>query len=728
MKLRPGQIEVAAYTGGYLGVPAVPGAGKTTCLAYLTAELLEQNPEDRILIVTVMNSAVSNFKHKIVGFLAERGMPSRGYEVKTLHSLAVQILREAPEFLMVNDAFQIIDEYTQKHILKPLIDRWLDQNSKRWKAFLKDDISPSRFNDACGYWRNRIFNMIIDTIKHIKLQGITEQELQHIREQLESQKDSFLLWTIEVMEQYEEYKRHNGAVDFDDMINLAYQLLLENKDVRERLQERWTYIFEDEAQDSNPLQEKILQILSEKNGNLVRVGDVNQGIMRFTGTDPELFRKFCRDYKKQPIFVASRSTQQIMDFANSYVRWVRESYPVHDCRDALEDQMIRGVAPDDPCPNPLIEGSGISTYTCNGDIEDEVSLVAEKAANFALANQNKTIAILMRQNKHLKQVAHLLQHRKVEFDFVGGGPDWDKEFHQVTDIIKIMRYLAQPYQKDQLFDVLMVLMPYLEEGAKEALKEFLKKHEPEDLLYPVLDGIDWSMFPAEFPSSKLPQIKKAFDKIRNWLEISHMMPDELVLQLAAELGLEGDQKDMANNMSVRITMVLWEHPEYDLADIMREFEIIDNYLNHMAGVLQGARGYSPRPSVISLSTYHKAKGLEWDTVYITGLAKGGFCELINDKSMDEFGYLPDDYKNPNALVKAQLKYMLRIQVRNKDDIIRYAKIMTISECLRLLYVAFTRARERLVIGTHSKNKWDNNLHRSIIFSKINAYLEGESHE
>jgi len=720
MKLRPGQIEVAAYRGGYLAVPAVPGAGKTTCLAYLAAELLEENPDQKILIVTVMNSAVSNFKHKIAGFLEERGVTTRGYEVKTLHSLAVQILKDDSEFVMVNDAFQIIDDNSQKRILKYYTERWLDANIERWKAFLKDDIASARLKEAYSYWRKRILKMILSIIKHIKLQGLTEQEIQEIRTKLESRKeDSFLLWTLEVMDDYEKRKKNDGAVDFDDMIALAYRLLLENEEIRERFQERWAYIFEDEAQDSNPLQEKILRILSEKNGNLVRVGDTNQGIMRFSGTDPNLFRKFCQEdgVQKQPILVASRSTQQIMDFANSYVNWVRQDYPIHPCREALECQLIRGVEPGDPCPNPVLGESGINTYCCDGSMEDEARLVGGMAARFALANPDKTIGILMRQNEHLKFAAEVLQRGGVEFDYVGEDPNWDEEFNQVSDIITIMHYLAEPYRKDLLQKLLKTLIPQ-----QSNLFDHL---EPEDLLYPAGGDINWTKVPADFPPSKLPALQSALDDIRRWLELAHLRPDELVLQLAAELDLKGDQRDMANNMSAQLTMLMREHPEYDLADIVREFATIDAHLRYMAGVLQNARGYSPRPGVVSLSTYHKAKGLEWDTVYAAGVAKDGFCELISDKSYDEFGYLPDEYKNPVALARVQLEYVLgEDRFRNKDHIIWHAKVMTISENLRLLYVAFTRARERLIIGTHKKNKWGGNLIPSLIFTRIKGYLEG----
>ncbi len=141
MIMRPGQDRVAAYRGGCLAVPAVPGSGKTTCLAYLAAELLAGDPGARILIITVMNSAVSNFKRKISGFLAgdDRSghpLPPRGYQVKTLHSLAAMILKERPEYLMINEAFTILDEQQRSRLLRGFVERWLNDNRRRWTLFL----------------------------------------------------------------------------------------------------------------------------------------------------------------------------------------------------------------------------------------------------------------------------------------------------------------------------------------------------------------------------------------------------------------------------------------------------------------------------------------------------------------------------------------------------------------------------------------------------------------
>ena len=116
---REDQTPIINYTGGTMAVPAVPGAGKTFIVTNLVAKILEQNlnGKGKILILTYMNSAVNNFKSRIKGILEEKGIEkSNSYEVMTIHSLAVKIIKEKHEIIMLNEEFSIADDL-QKNII-----------------------------------------------------------------------------------------------------------------------------------------------------------------------------------------------------------------------------------------------------------------------------------------------------------------------------------------------------------------------------------------------------------------------------------------------------------------------------------------------------------------------------------------------------------------------------------------------------------------------------------
>lgn len=291
--LRPGQKEVAAYRQGYMAVPAVPGAGKTTVLAYLASSLIAEGytRPGKILIVTVMNSAVSNFRSRIGNFLEEKGLPrTRGFEVKTLHSLAMSILREKPEFLLINNEFQIIDESRQWDLISRLTWDWMDHNGSRWKSPIGVQAETRWYDKALDKWSNTdLPKFIKEMIGYIKSQGLNAEDVVKLRTKLDDH--SYLAWATEIYIEYARQLYHNGWLDFDDLISQALRLLQKDEALRQRLRKRWTYIFEDEAQDSNPLQEQILHLLAGEGGNLVRVGDSNQAIMgTFTSAEPAIFR------------------------------------------------------------------------------------------------------------------------------------------------------------------------------------------------------------------------------------------------------------------------------------------------------------------------------------------------------------------------------------------------------------------------------------------------------
>jgi len=724
MKMRPEQKKVAEYDGGYLAVPAVPGAGKTTCLAYLAAKLLAGDPKNKILIVTVMNSAVSNFKRRISYFLAEQGLPPRGYQVKTLHSLAALILKEKPEYLMINEAFEILDEQQQSKMLSSMVERWLSNNHHRWTSFLDDKNSSSFFKqNAEPHWRKRLVDLIPDIIKLVKLRGLTTDETGSVRDKLKEGPDCFLRWAFEVMEDYDYRKRREGTVDFDDLTNFAYHLLRNDEGVRKRLQERWTYVFEDESQDSNPLQEKILGLLCAGRGNFVRVGDTNQGIMRFSGTDPELFRRFCREHPAQSICVASRSTREIMDFANHFVDWVRNFYIYEPCRDAFEDRKIVGVDSSDPTPNPVVEDYGIRTFFCDRDGDQEDLMAAETVIEYARNNRDQTIAILARSNRSLKNIAERLRREKeINFDFVGGNPDSLEDFRRVAYIWTVLRFLAEPFNRDYLSMTLLGLVPGVEEGAENRIRGLIEGSNPEDLLYSVGGEPDWLSFSEYVPANTLPRLQDAFQLIRRWLEMSYLRSDELVLQIAFDLGLEGNERDLANNLCTQVNKLIRQHPEYGLFEVVGEMEpIIKPNLRYMAVVLQGSKGYEPRRWVISLSTQHKAKGLEWDAVYIVGLAADQFFENVGRKNRSEVWCLAERYKNPLAMAHAQLMFLSGEKC--PGNVRQWANINQISEDLRLLYVSFTRARRYLWISSHKYDPWKKVLPTSKIFEEIQRYIK-----
>ncbi len=409
--------------------------------------------------------------------------------------------------------------------------------------------------------------------------------------------------------------------------------------------------------------------------------------------------------------------------------WVRSSYAYSPCRDALDDRKIRGVDPGDPHPNPVVDGRGIHTFCCEGDDREEEMTAAQLAIDLARGGREATIAILARQNASLERIAgRLRQERDIEFDFVGGRPDDLEGFHRVSGIWTVLRFLAEPCDGSRLHEALGVLVPVIRDDADGQFLHFIAGINPEDLLYPVGSELDWPVLAEAAPASMLPRLQQALQQIRRWLEMSHLRPDELVLYLASELGLEGSERDLANNLCAQVNMLLRQHPEYGLFEVVGEMgSIVRTNLRYMAGVLQDFKGYEPRPGVISLATQHKAKGLEWDTVIVAGLAPDLFFEQPGQYNRSESWYLREEYKNPLAMARAQLLYLSGEEYPGKGKIRQWADANQISEDLRLLYVSLTRARRYLWIGSHRFDNRRRKLPPSRVFQELQRYIEENGH-
>ena len=139
---REDQLPIIQYENGKMAVPAVPGAGKTFIVTNLVAKLLEEKRQGKgkILILTYMNSAVNNFKIRIKKILEEKNIDEKNsYEVMTIHSLAVKIIKEKPEIVMLNEDFNIADDLQKTMILNECINNFkINGGEKAFRFFLKE--------------------------------------------------------------------------------------------------------------------------------------------------------------------------------------------------------------------------------------------------------------------------------------------------------------------------------------------------------------------------------------------------------------------------------------------------------------------------------------------------------------------------------------------------------------------------------------------------------------
>ncbi len=712
MGLRKGQKElVEQYRGGYCAVPAIPGGGKTYCLSRWAVEIISQglHKPGKVLIVTYMNSAANNFKQRISSMLQEKGILSnRDYFVSTIHGLCLQIIKEKPDVVITSDEFNVVDEVNKIHIISTAIDEWRRRNDDRFQYFadLEGRSTTDKFN-VMKRWHERFQRVVLSAVSEFKCRGITPGEAMDICANLPG--TSMLKCCAEIYEIYDRRLKIGGFLDFDDTLYKALQLLKEDEDLLRKYRRKYTFVCEDEAQDSNLIQTEILSLIA--GDNFLRVGDSNQAICStFTNSDPELFRDFCRLEKTVKYYItqSSRSSEDIIGLANYFVQYVREWHPVKKCRESLQPQFIEPVDEDDDMKNPVTPVYSIKASILNS-WEEEVMEVVRTAEYFVREYPEKTIAVLVPSSWQIDDIIRILENRNVRFEYLDNTSD--ERNRPVRILGRVLDFIASPQDGKKLYDMLYecLLSSNASSRTDEISREYLDFIEKfftgfsvEKLLYPTGGEIDLSQVPERVSQSVIWDTFCAnADLIRGFLEFPRTVPEKLILYIAEKINFNREERAVAQKVAGDVRFIMEQNPRWRLSDLANELLSPRNMFNYFTGVVWELKGYEPKPGVVTVCTYHKAKGMEWDIVLLTGLNNADFPVYLNDRFIGEYWFLKQEYRNPEAVLKRELDMALKGTV--SGNYLEEAKIETISEKARVLYVGITRAREYLFLSGYQSN-------------------------
>ena len=424
---RPGQREILEYAGGRMGVSAVPGSGKTAAVAALTAHLLNQRGKGpaplvphggRVLVVTYQTAAADALRVRIREQLGQAPPLGAAFDVRTLHSLSYGILKSHPGQAGTTADFQVVDERAGADLLEKAVRRWNAGHREEWRRLAPADRDPADWERTWLDIATAVARRVVSEVKN-RRRGVAAIEAELASLQPGGRSESFLELGLSVYRSYQQQLETMGGLDFNDMVRLAVDLLETHPDLRDRLAERWPVIVEDEAQDSLPLQEQLLELISRKHGNWVRVGDPNQAIMSsFTASEPSSLRRFLEagEVDAVEMAVSGRCSRRIIDVANHLVDWACDNHPVLQVRNrCFRRQHMAATDPGDPQQNPADAESEI-LFREYGSRDQELEDVARKAAGFAARHPELTLGILVPTNRLGYEVGENLTRLRVDFD------------------------------------------------------------------------------------------------------------------------------------------------------------------------------------------------------------------------------------------------------------------------------------------------------------------------
>ena len=707
---RPHQQAILDYTQGKMGIAAVPGAGKTHVLSALAARLIAEgrlDTDQEVLVVTLVNSAVDNFSNRISGFVQARGLlPHLGYRVRTLHGLAHDIVRERPAVVGLETRFSIIDEREAAFIRKEAVNAWLNAN-----PYVLDDYLDPAMEDFKRDWvRRQQLPDMLDSLALAFIRSSKDRRLTPDALRLLLGRQQAPLPLAEMgLTIYSDYQRaltYRGAVDFDDLIRLALDLLEADAEFLERLRYRFPFILEDEAQDSSQLQEQILRLLAGEGGNWVRVGDPNQAIFEtFTTASPRYLRAFIADEAdfRQELPVSGRSQPSVINVANYLIDWVMNEHPAEEVRDALAPPYIQPTAADDPQPNPPDDPAGIHFVGNKFTPDEEVNAVIDSLARWLPDNADKTVAVLVPRNVRGVDVISALKAKGLDYvEFLSSTSTTRAAAGSIANLLAYLsdpgsaRKLSKAYQvwrRDWREDMslrggrrpmraICLKMRRLLHRARNAPRndrgrrgdcrvakrllattsELLRKvRRTEAYLSPESEPVGWLASLGETEAEDVIQELIDFRvHVKRWLEAVTLPIDQLVLTLAQDVFTSPADLALAHKLALVLRTAANDHADWRLPELTSELAVIAKNERRFIGFSSDDAGFDPerhRGKVV-VTTMHKAKGLEWDRVHLMSVNNYDFPALQGyDRYISEKWFIRDGL-NLEAEALAQLSAAL----------------------------------------------------------------------
>jgi DNA helicase-2/ATP-dependent DNA helicase PcrA len=715
---------MADWIGGTLAVSAVPGAGKTKGMADAAALAIARHQlhqRNYLIIVTFTRSAAANIKAKIQQTLEKLRLPQIGFYVYTLHGLALNIASHHPDLSGLNlDNSALITPNKSHRLIRTAVERWLIAHPRQYQKLLEgkqfDGEETERLRRQ-SVLRTEVLPELAHTVIHeAKSSGLFPEDLRQLAAEIPGDHYEILSIAAGLYEEYDALLRSLDLIGYDDMI-LAAKRVLENDAARRIWQQQVFAVFEDEAQDSTPLQTELLEILAsdsrsdplsrndppEKPPNLIRVGDSNQAInSTFTPADPIYFRRFCSKCEAQGNLArmdrAGRSTQKIIDCANFMVEWVnqycRENSPqttaLGDTETiAFTPLEIKPVGADDPqrSANPPATGGGVEIYTPE-DIYQTIELIGQRIIRLHSQHRDKTAAILVRENRQGEFIAKVLRNPQsygIDVDLVAN----DIELYEVAsahrlshipvEILALMKFVHRPHSQDYLKNALRVLVDRRIIPVQD-INTLASR--PEEFLYP-----------GPLTPPQTPQVQKVRQFCLNLLQAKTELPSsQLISYLALELGYNQAELATADKLAERVALQSYQDNSIATRiEVLNEIVSTESFESVDSAEAEAESLYT-QPGKLTIITMHKAKGLDWDYVFIPFLHENMIPGRLRVQPQAQF---LGDF-SLSEVARSQIRAQLHgVPIPDVMDAWKQAATLKISEEFRLLYVAMTRAKRLL---------------------------------
>ena len=584
-KLNSEQKKAGAKVNGPLLILAGAGSGKTRTITYRIAYMIQElgiSPYS-ILAVTFTNKAAKEMRERVENLIGEDGKRAM---ISTFHSFGLRLLRVYSKIAGYDSNFTIYDTDDQKKVVKGIMKQLVIKNK---------DLTEGK---------------IVSRISKLKEDGISPEEYE---KEHKFESDANIIY--EVYKRYNQTLKENNGMDFSDILTNTYKLL-ENREVLEKLQEKFKYIMVDEYQDTNNIQYKIINKIAAKYRNICVVGDENQSIYGFRGADIRNILDFEKDYPDAEVIKLEenyRSTKIILDAANEVIKnnktsknkklWTKKS-----------------------------SGDKIILKPC-ADGRDEVSFVIEEIAEMKKDGRRyNDFTILYRTNAQSRLFEEGFLRYNIPYKVFGG-----MQFYQRAEIKDILAYLSVINNtRDGINLDRIINVPKRKIGDKTIEK--IKNYAEEKGLS-IYDSLKEAENISGLSSAVIEKLKEFSNMMAELEELSFELPvSELFDEVIKKVGYFSYLNSSYDDAESRIENV------EELKNSIIELEnVVDNltlreYLENVS-LVSATDDLDSEREYVKLMTIHNAKGLEFPVVFLVGMEDEIFPNttkvMIDNESLEE---------------------------------------------------------------------------------------------
>ncbi|KMN39461.1 ATP-dependent helicase [Lysinibacillus sp. LK3] len=558
------QKQAVLQTNGPLLLLASPGSGKTTTIIMRIGYMIEAlgvKPA-RIKAVTFSKASANDMKARFAKFFPH--LPP--VDFSTIHSLAFQVVRQTLERQGIS--YGIIEEADGPAVM----------SKKRVLREIFEQLNGAKITEDQ-------LDELLTYITFIKNKMLPEQEWA-IAEVKVPRK-------VEILQHYEEYKRTASdrlLIDFDDMLLMANDIFMKNREVLAQYQRRYDFYLTDESQDTSPVQHAIIEKLVAVHQNLCVVADEDQAIYSWRGAEPDYLLNFQKIYPEARVLLMTqnyRSSASIVEPANLFIQRNKKRY---------NKQMFTQNPAAEPISFKILENYSLQAKYVVNQLKS-----LSKRGSTAVLYRNNTSAIPLMDALDRAGLPFYMKDSTIRFF-----THW-----VVEDIMNFMR-LAYNTKNISIFEkVYRKMNAYITPTQLKALQKV-----PEDgcVFTLLLEHVELKDYQPEY----IKRIRKTYDSI----QFDQTTPTAMLEHIRYDFGYERALKKMSEDLGFNYENLL------DIVDVLGLIARHTSTMTEFAGRLKYLENLARTShlknemNAITLTTLHSSKGLEFDRVYLIDLIDG----------------------------------------------------------------------------------------------------------